>query len=891
MYQSYYYPEPVVRILRARREPWAERWKQHVTTAAAPWRSMSDEALWGLMFGPRLTRAWQVWSSGHCPVCLGPLPEYTWTIDALTLPWKTRCPHCGEVFPKNDFAAYHRSGLDAAGLFDPARTDCRLLFNPEHPDPADPLHTYGVDDGEGWTDGEHRWRFIAAYLIYGQWKQLILGGITRCAAAYLATGESVYAHKALLLLDRVADVYPQMDFAEQGLVYEIRYPSPGYVSVWHDACEEIAEMALAYDAVRPALPQMSELTAFLQGKSSAKDSPDAVRENIERNLLQHSIDHEVRIQSNFPRTDLALLRLHGILDAGGRREVMETRLQAMLERATAVDGVTGEKGLNGYAAWTYTGVFELLAGLAATDPARFRQVLVRHPRLHAGIRFFLDTWCLRKFYPSCGDAGAFCKPQEQVAALTFESYAAPDVAAVKPGLGQQFLPRPSSHALLWALYQATGDLDMLRLSRLGNDSPDGQLRFGLLADPSPEAQAEYQRLLTEHGAEFRQSSIDKTEWHLAILRSGQGEHERALWLDYDTGRNHHHFDGMNIGLFAFGLDLLPDFGYPPTGFGGHETPEAMWYVHTAAHNTVVVNGKCQPGPHWISEVLAAGRCDLWLEREWTRGLRNDAPGVYAETRQYERTLWLTDIGDTACYVLDIFRVLGGADHAKLTHSGQAALRTPGLNCRPAEPFIADALLRNLQIDPNAPAEWVADFHLEDPHNYQHRGADSPCTVQLRVHDLTPAAEAGTVECWVNDGGYNESKLCWIPAVMTRRKAAEGELASTFVAVLEPFEGAAGIRAVRRAELQTADGHALGSSHVAVAVELADGRTDYYVMLNTGPHHGDGAEWHAGMAVRVPAWDLETDAEACVLRYGPDAPGEAVLFHGTYVRCTGTLINA
>ena len=268
-----------------------------------------------------------------------------------------------------------------------------------------------------------------------------------------------------------------------------------------------------------------------------------------------------------------------------------------------------------------------MAQLAITDAARFRAVLAQHPRVHDGVRFFLDTWCLRKFYPSCGDAGAFTQPQQQLAAFTFESYqTSADSAVYTPGFGRKFLPRPSPHALLWALYQATGDVDMVRLSHQANDSADGQLRFGLLADPTPAIQAEYQRVLAEHGTAIQQTSIDKSEWHLAILRSGSGTQERALWLDYDTGRNHHHFDGMNIGLYAFGLDLLPDFGYPPTGYGGHETPEAMWYVHTAAHNTVVVDGKCQPGPHWTNKVLAAGQNDLWVQSAWTQGIAQQCAG-------------------------------------------------------------------------------------------------------------------------------------------------------------------------------------------------------------------------------------------------------------------------
>ncbi|HQF30937.1 MAG TPA: hypothetical protein PLJ34_05775, partial [Hyphomicrobiales bacterium] len=82
-----------------------------------------------------------------------------------------------ELFPKNDFGALYRSGLDAQGVFDPKRADRSLLFNAEHPDANDPLHLFGVDEGEGYVEGAKRWRFIGAYLIYGQWKQGILHGI------------------------------------------------------------------------------------------------------------------------------------------------------------------------------------------------------------------------------------------------------------------------------------------------------------------------------------------------------------------------------------------------------------------------------------------------------------------------------------------------------------------------------------------------------------------------------------------------------------------------------------------------------------------------------------------------------------------------------------------
>ena len=58
----------------------------------------------------------------------------------------------------------------------------------------------------------------------------------------------------------------------------------------------------------------------------------------------------------------------------------------------------------------------------------------------------------------------------------------------------------------------------------------------------------------------------------------------------DTGGRHSHADGMNLGLFAKGVDLMPDFGYPPVQYGGWDSPRAQWYRMSAAHNTVVVDG-------------------------------------------------------------------------------------------------------------------------------------------------------------------------------------------------------------------------------------------------------------------------------------------------------------
>ncbi|NLE60442.1 MAG: hypothetical protein GX616_18995, partial [Planctomycetes bacterium] len=173
------YPPAIVQQLRdnAARDPWAAGVRDSLVKAAKPWMDKSDDELWSLMFGPGITRSWMVWSNGHCPACGQGVPMYTWKCDALNKPWKVECPHCQEFFPKNDFHKFFKSGFDPRGVFVPAKADRSLLFNTEHPDPADPKHRFGVDDGEGYVEGDKRWRFMGAYQIYGQWKQAVLGGI------------------------------------------------------------------------------------------------------------------------------------------------------------------------------------------------------------------------------------------------------------------------------------------------------------------------------------------------------------------------------------------------------------------------------------------------------------------------------------------------------------------------------------------------------------------------------------------------------------------------------------------------------------------------------------------------------------------------------------------
>ncbi len=540
---SAFYPQDVLQKIRTnlKHDPNGKNFLTTVITNATWWHTNSDEQLRDLVFSPGTTRSWMVWSDGYCPTCKKPVRMYDWKIDAQKKPWKLSCPNCNEVFPKNDFYAYYKSGLDEKGWFNQKHANRALLFNTDHPDAADPLHMFGVDDGEGYVDDGHRWRFIGAYEIYGQFKQVILNGAKALARAYVLTGDETYANQCGVLLDRLADFYPSFDYASQGLTYETG-GNNGYISVWHDACEETRELALAYDQIFEGFRD------------------DAKRQNIETGLLRHPLIHRERVHSNFPRDEICLTVLTTVLGWPENRKAVEAMIDHFVKPATAVDGVTGEKGLSGYTSYTIASLASFLEEYSRADATFLPALIQRNPSLTNTWRFHIDTYCLDQYYPRSGDCSAFGQPTPHYVGASFDKTQSDPLA-------------PSMYSFFWRLYEATHDPAYIQILHRENNHSVKNLPHDLFADNPSRFQKSTKQVIAKNGEDLKLGSINKEDWHIAILRSGKGKNARALWLDYDSYGNHSHLDGMTIGLFAHGMDLLPDFGYPPVQFGG-------WY-HSA----------------------------------------------------------------------------------------------------------------------------------------------------------------------------------------------------------------------------------------------------------------------------------------------------------------------
>ncbi|MAF09690.1 hypothetical protein CMK11_04495 [Candidatus Poribacteria bacterium] len=852
--RSAFYPTPTLDRIRAatERSRRLHAAADEFVSAAEPWMRRSHDDLWGMVVGPTMTRSWMVWSDGRCPACAESVTMYDWRIDALAHPWSLACPRCDERFPKNDFAAYYASGLDGSAVFDASLADRSLLCNVDHPQETDPLCGFGVDDGEGYRDGDETWRLVGAYLIYGQWKQLVVGGVEALSRAHVVTQDARYAERALILLDRVADLYPTYDYATQGLVYETA-GHKGYVSVWHDACEETRDLILAYDRIYEGLADESAAVLFLRGKAAQYDVPNAkrslrdIQQNIETRIVADSLADHGKLRTNYPREEMTQIAAEAVLRWPDSRERVTEMLDDLIADATAVDGVTGEKGLSGYSVIGPTGVADILSLVSLLEDDYLDDVVARHPRLHDMFRFHYDTLCLGQYYPTVGDCGAFARPYGRYAGASFTA---------RPRL------TPSTHTLFWRMYGLTDDAMFARtmLDGVGDGAdgiPDGFLQAGRAPTISEARDAA--------AAASPPRSLNKEEWGLGILRSGDGRNGRAMWMHYQAGGRHGHADGMNLGLFAGGLDLLPDLGYPPVQYGGWNSERANWYKATAAHNTVVVDRENQRA--------AQGSTLLWAEGSVARGIRSTCPDLTSGDR-YDRTSLLIDIDERSSYILDVFRVAGGSEHLYCLNSAFAELATQGLDLTPAPEMHPAWQMRDYHVDADPPAGWHATWAIEDRYGL----SESTQPTFLRYTGLTEDAQAFTADGWVALSGSTWGvDQAWIPRLMVRRTGVE--LRSAFVGVIEPYEGSPRVVSARRLDIQARNGSAPIGADVAVEVRLDDGRTDVVVAMDAS-----AAPWRPeseAASVAVPEADMVVAARLGFVRYGVDGAVEhAAAWHGT-----------
>ncbi len=293
----------------------------------------------------------------------------------------------------------------------------------------------------------------------------------------------------------------------------------------------------------------------------------------------------------------------------------------------------------------------------------------------------------------------------------------------------------------------------------------------------------------------------------AWLGSGEGEDQAQVHLHFSGGYGHEHADNLNLALFAKGQELLSDVGYTHTRY-------RSWSNSTLCHNTVVIDEQRQytrtGRPRWDrgrafegmpsdGRVLAfeAGCGPVqWVEASGERAY----PGL---AQVYRRTVMLVEAGAGEVYVVDLFRVVGGAQHDWVMHGsadrdGRAAVSVP-------LDFYGEHLLPDVQVRYPENERDSGDARGRNPgyaffQNVSRGAVVDDVAVSFKVSE--PDAGVRThlpclagAEVFSGDApsvrrsGENDALLdrYRMPIFLVRRKGP-APLSSCFVAVHEPYEG-------------------------------------------------------------------------------------------------------
>ncbi len=616
-----------------------------VFAEANPWLGRNQDFIRKLMPAPEVPRSWTINFISGCPVHgsgpngYGGYAQGGWKHDPFKDKWRVTCAVGGESYPSNDFEAFYESGMQ----------DRSLLTGPF------------ADDGWGWRsdDGHFRHWFIA-YCCCGIWNTVI-AGLTSLAQAYLLSGDGRYAHKALVILDRFAEVYPHMDYSKQSM-YALEF-SPGYTGKMNELISEsgtVRRLCHALDAVRDAIPYDPVFGL----------DADGFRRKLEAGIIGTSLDGVYRgqVRSNYGGHQEALLI--AALASGDRNEIDKavewtmnntgeaTELKEMLthfdgylfrDKAAhaeginfALDNLIFREGMGWESSPSYnSGWVVHLTVIARLLEALGTRIWDR-PKFRRMYRWAAEMTCLDHFTPSIGDAGT--------------------VTGGHVALGSD---------TLMAAYKGTGDPfvgELLRKESTGFNSFESLLEDPVVPVPHEDGPAELKRITAD--------SRLLGGFGLALLRSGRGRERTAVSLYYGRAATEHaHFDRLNIELFAYGRKLIPDLGYGEHAAEGDRP--AIWTKNTLAHATVVVDGRRQDtqGPGRLEQFVRAGGL-TWVQV--------DAPETYHHTSEYRRVVALIELAKDARYVLDYFRVAGGTQHDFSLHGFEGEFEVNDITLSPPQ---------------------------------------------------------------------------------------------------------------------------------------------------------------------------------------------------------------
>ena len=810
------------------------------------WMNLTYEELRGLVFTPELKRSWFVRSDGSCPSCGKSVPMYNWKYDPVEIPWKMQCPHCSELFPKNDFAAYYKSGLDKNNDFRHNLADRSLLINPDGSD-------FGIDDGNGWYDENGvRYMFIGAYLSHAHWIKLVVTGVLNLSFSYILTDNPEYAYRAGMILDSIARHFPDFNFYTQGIMYEQEYKSNGYVNYWVDSNREVRIFALAYDQIFDIL-KTDRIFENILGKPF-----DSFCHDVEERIFFDAFNNMKKIQTNPPETPITVVIIKSILNHN-EQEITDYIDEIIIE-ATRVDGLSGESGLAGYAAITPRAIANLLCFYANIDISIIETILLKHPQLYKTYRFHIDTWYDASYYPGVGDSSVFALPKKEYTGLF------------------------TMNSPLSSIYHRSLEWFALKLSEVYNDpdfaktiflSHNKNISECFKKDYYMDNPKHYENIISDiienYGEELAQKSINYNQWRISLLHTGYSDNKTMLAMPYDSGANHCHHDALSLHIFSKSINISPDFGYPPVNYGGWNTKEAHWYGHPAAHNQVVVDGKRHinlppSGDGMFYRYPKYGTNLMFAIGSFVKATYNEAK-EYVGSSRYERLIALIDISGSDCYCVDISRTEGGNQHSRFLRSSYSTTKTTGLNLVPGDDYYPEeTIMRNNMVDKSPQKSWNIDFTIA--------GDDNQTPLKRNLHfkytGISTATSVNTCESWVDitrmvqtSNIRTGNKSVWIPTIY---ETIEGPK-TQFSGVHEVYEDHSNIVSINKLNIH------IGNFDEAIKVIHIDGTCDYIIANDPLKNN----------SMKITEKEIKTDAILAIIRFKNSIFLKATVCSGSFLQ--------
>ncbi|MGD7705072.1 heparinase II/III domain-containing protein [Microlunatus sp. Y2014] len=840
-----------------------------------------DDWLWSRITSQGLGRA----SNVHPDILSTPEPEkltstYGWFSDPYGRPWKIQHPVTKTWYPTNDFEAFYNGGLDERGEFDlelaRATNDGLIaagqpgnLVNVSYPERGE---EWGVDDGTGFVD-ETGQRFLLAafynhWVVWG-WNNRTAGGRAQVSAGlqalrdlYLYTGDLAFAHAGIIVLDRIADVYPYLN---AGL-----YQGDGYGGtagkgravnrIW--ACMMSEILVTAYDAFFPAMADddPAGVLDFLRNKAiahnlQAKNTMADIRSNIENNIVRW-VQPDVQsamLLGNFGMHQAAVTTAAVCLDhpadtdawldfvmkpgsfygdngmgqpAGVSGGDMAVALVSRLDR----DGWGWESpGYNEGWINSIKNVVDLFA-LYPGDASRYD--LSKHPKYEQMELARHTLTVLNTFTPALGDTGGVGVPH-----LLGGTAAA------------QIFPQA------FARYRDRSDIpqrhELAQMAYLKNDNSVDGMNLGMFADGGT-IQADIQAVIDSQGPLNLPSALNPG-YGAAFFRNGVTGPAAMM---YSGGQvSHGHRDALQINMWHHGLDLASPIGYAQ--YTGTRVHSVGWYYNTVASNTVVVNGSRQDGEFFNPSIP-----QLWVDTDNVKTVDVDATNVYdgeghGDTRpkiatRYRRQFTQVMVDADNAYYVDLFRVVGGHEHVysfhALAHTAEVSgtdmvtqetgtyagpdVETPPDTTDPGD-YNSSGFEFLTNVDRGTPAgsysvTWPI---LQPPFTTEQTTSDVrlELTMLAEPNGDAPVADIATADGMVatNRPPNPKGPLRYL---LARRSGApeQTDLASRFVSVLHPYKQDPFLSSAERVDVTLVDGDLAAAEVVAVKVTLADGRTDYIV---------------------------------------------------------------